>query len=187
MREAAQAASAYALPDPLERLRGWKDLAARLQATARLYEGHAEATVDTKTAMRYARIFPDPLPARCYQAEVWCYAIRVDEWVARRNGGRFPDGSPLAVLRGYADIQQALGGVSLTTVQRWAAAEWDALPLHAPGKPQGSAVSVWAYATAIRDWIDRHDMPLSGVLLERGHRAWVPKAALAVGAEAAGD
>lgn len=183
----------YRLPATTARCRGWKEIAARVESTARLYPAHAGAVVAwvnwTKgtryrpgdKASDYAMLAVDPLPIRCYQAEVWCYTLRLDEWVARRNAGVLPDGAPLHVLRGYQDIGVALGNASTRSMRRWAITEWDPLPIHAPGQPLGSTPSVWAYTSAVRDWIDRHDLPIQVAALQRGYRAWVPKASLAVG------
>lgn len=176
------AAAVYVAPAPNVRLRGWKEIAARLEAVVRLYAHQAEVVIGVQPAERYSRINVDPLPVRTYRGEVWLYALRLDEWVARRNGGWLPDGTRLSMVRGLADISVQVGGVSERTVQRWAHEERDPLPVL--GLVAGTRVpAAMAYVSAIRDWVDRHDMPIQaedarapGV---RKGETWSPKGAIA--------
>lgn len=152
----------YEPPSTKDRCRGWKDIAARLEATSRLYDGKDDTTLTFATAQRYSRLPCDPLPIRTYRGEAWCRTHRIDEWIARRMDGVLPNGTPLTILRGWADIRVALGNISHSAAVRWATGDNDPLPISGRWLP-GSTGSVWMYTTALRDWYDRHDLPIQAV------------------------
>ena len=159
---AAPLRPAYAPPAVSLRCRGWKDITARLEATTRLYAGKELVPVSVNTATGYSRLSCDPLPVRTYCGEVWCKAHRIDEWLARRKGGLLPDGSSLTKVIGWADIRKPLGNISYRAAIRWATSDEDPLPVVGRGQHGGDG-SVWIYSTALRDWNDRHDLPIQAV------------------------
>ncbi len=150
-------------PRVSQRCRGWKDIAARLEATTRLYAGKELVTVAVNTAIGYSRLSCDPLPIRTYRGEAWCWPKRIDDWLARRKGGLYPDGSSLAITRGWDDIRKSIGDVSHRTAVRWATSDEDPLPVSGRRKDGCSEDGVWIYTTALRDWNDRHDLPIQAV------------------------
>lgn len=173
----------YVAPAPHVRLRGWKEIAARIEAVVRMYEGRGDVVIGVQPAERYSRLNVDPLPVRTYRGEAWLFARRLDEWVARRNGGRLPDGTRLPMVQGWVDICVQVGGVSTDTAQRWAHEESDPLPVLGL-VPGGRVASAMAYVSAVRDWVDRHDMPIQADdARQPGIRkggTWTPKGAIAV-------
>jgi hypothetical protein len=152
----------YAPPATSARCHGWKDITARLEAVVRQYAGNESAEVSAGTAMNYAKLPCDPLPVRSFRGQAWCRSHRLDEWLARRNDGLLPNGTKLFVVRGWADILDALGDASYRSAIRWSSGEADPMPIFGRGKVGGDG-SVWIYATALRDWMDRHDLPIQAI------------------------
>ena len=76
-------------------------------------------------------------------------AAHLDAWKLRRSGGE-----GLARYEGWATIADALA-VDRDTALQWAKLPGDPLPVMGIGtrKP-------WAYETAVRDWLYRHDLPV---------------------------
>lgn len=159
-------------PEPRgEKIKGWKAIASRLQ-------------IHEDTARAYARLADDPLPLRTNKnnrAEPWCYSLFLDQWKARRCGGILPDGTELARFVGWEAIRAMLGGTPLDTVRRWSRRRHDPLPVIRRGRAEP-----WAYHAAIRDWIQRGDVPFAahdGAETENPSRpkGWIPVRGIALG------
>ena len=125
-------------PDDLSRL---KTIAAHL--------GVAESTV-----MAYSRLSVDPLPLFLRRGLLRADRRHLDEWKLRRTGGQ-----GLTRHEGWQAIADALA-VDRDTALQWAKLPHDPLPVMGRGtrKP-------WAYATAVRDWLTRHDLPVQTMRL----------------------
>jgi hypothetical protein len=115
---------------------GWKLIAAALDVTA-------------NTAVAYSRLPEDPLPVRMRRGTPRIHSGHLEDWKRRRAGD--PE---LEKIRGWRNICLQLGGADLDTAARWAKLTRDRLPVHGVGTR-----SPWAYASAVRDWVLRGDVP----------------------------
>ncbi len=131
-------------------LNGWASIAKRLGIGSE------------NTAIAYARLPEDPLPVRVIMGEPRVKARHLDEWRARRNGGVLPDGTELERLEGIDAVASFLG-VDRSTVFRLARRPVDRLPL------LGKREARWAYRSALRDFLMRHDVPFQ--VLDRSRAA----------------
>jgi len=117
----------------------------------------AHLGVTETTALAYSRLNEDPLPMRMRRGICWARKGCLDEWKCRRSGG---DG--LLRIRGWERICEALGKANKDTAIKWTKLEHDRLPVYGMGTTTRTG-HPWIYASALRDWLDRHDLPIQVV------------------------
>lgn len=115
--------------------------------TIRGYVAIAKAlgVASEETVVAYARLQVDPLPLMMVRGQAQINRGVLEQWWARRNGGKMRDGTPLVRLEGELEIAAELG-VNERTVSRLAARAWHPLPVY------GTRRKRWTYAAAVRDW-----------------------------------